>query len=146
MNYYTTSTFREVLADLVKKPREGYATVVADICSTLQSMPDNLLRDTNERIIQMPTFRIVKLRVANSGQKLSKANGFRLIYMVSLKKDELILLRVFPKRGAKGMDNISNAEYMRLLSELERENQANSLYKVDINNSLAILSNTAKLA
>lgn len=31
MNFYTISTFREVTASLVKKPREGYATLVADI-------------------------------------------------------------------------------------------------------------------
>ena len=48
----------------------------------LQSMPDNIIRDSNERFIQTPKYRIVKLRISNSAQKLSKANGFRLVYMV----------------------------------------------------------------
>ena len=74
MNFYTISTFREVTASLVKKPREGYATLVADICNELQSMPENILRDSNERIIQTAEYRVVKLRVCNSGQKLSKAS------------------------------------------------------------------------
>ena len=52
MNFFTISTFRDVVASLIKKPREGYSSVVADICAELQSMPDNILRDTNERIIQ----------------------------------------------------------------------------------------------
>lgn len=72
MNFYTISTFRDVVASLVKKPREGYATLIADVCNELLSMPDNILRDTNERIIQTSEYRIVKLRVCNSGQKLSK--------------------------------------------------------------------------
>ena len=46
MNFFTISTFRDVVASLIKKPREGYSSVVADICAELQSMPDNILRDT----------------------------------------------------------------------------------------------------
>ena len=75
MNFYTISTFRDVIASLLKKPREGYSSVVTDICNELQSMPDNIIRDSNERIIQTAEYRVVKLRVANSGQKQSKANG-----------------------------------------------------------------------
>lgn len=33
MNFYTISTFRDVVASLLKKPREGYASLVADICN-----------------------------------------------------------------------------------------------------------------
>ena len=67
MNYFTSSTFRETLNGLLKKRKEGYSSVSMDICQSLNDMPDNILRDTNERIIQTPNYRIVKLRVANSG-------------------------------------------------------------------------------
>lgn len=30
MNFYTIPTFREVVASLIKKPREGYVTLVSD--------------------------------------------------------------------------------------------------------------------
>lgn len=33
MNFYTTSTFRESLSTLLKKRKDGYRTVVDDICS-----------------------------------------------------------------------------------------------------------------
>lgn len=36
------------------------------------------------------------------------SSTFRLIYIVSMVSDNLALLRVFPKRGAKGMVNISD--------------------------------------
>jgi hypothetical protein len=145
MNFYTISTFREVTASLVKKPREGYATLVADICNELQSMPENILRDSNERIIQTAEYRVVKLRVCNSGQKLSKANGFRLVYMVSLVTNDVVLMTIFPKRGAKGIDNIPNAEYIRLQMELLDESKAGSLHQVDVSNGLAELSQNACL-
>ena len=79
MNFYTISSFREVVADLMKKPREGYSSVLEDICTALISMPDNIIRDINERIIQTAEMRVIKLRVQNSGQKLAKSNGFRLV-------------------------------------------------------------------
>ena len=139
MNCFTSSTFRETLNGLLKKRKEGYSSVSMDICQSLNDMPDNILRDTNERIIQTPNYRIVKLRMANSGQRLSKADGFRLIYMVSLVSDDVVLLRVFPKRGSKSMVNISNAEYLRLVTELFNESKAHQLHQVDITNSLAEL-------
>ena len=136
MNFFTISTFRDVVASLIKKPREGYSSVVADICAELQSMPDSILRDTNERIIQTPEYRVVKLRVANSNLKLSKSNGFRLVYLVSLITDEVFLLTVFPKRGTKGISNIPNAEYVRLLNELFQETSSKLLHQVDITKGL----------
>ena len=117
-----------------------------DISQALNDMPDNILRDTNERIIQTPSYRIVKLRVANSGQRLSKADGFRLIYLVSLVSDDIVLLRVYPKRGPKSMVNVSNAEYIRLVNELFNESKANMLHQVDIANELAEISQNACLS
>lgn len=72
MNFYTISTFRDVIASLLKKPREGYSSVVTDICNELQSMPDNIIRDSNERIIQTAEYRVVKLRVANQDRNNRK--------------------------------------------------------------------------
>lgn len=74
-------------------------SVVKDICDNLQKMPDNIIRDTNDRVKQFPKFRIVKLRIPNSGQRLSRPDGFRLIYFVSLVSDYVVLMRVYPKRG-----------------------------------------------
>lgn len=146
MNYFTTSTFRQAVASLTKKSKEGYSTVVSDICKALQDMPDNIARDTNDRIKMCDEFRVVKLRVPNSGLRLAKANGFRLIYWVSMKRDNMVLLRVYPKRGPQGIKNISDAEYDRLLTEMAQESQTNILHQVDISNSLAALSTIASLS
>ena len=145
MNFYTISSFREVVADLMKKHREGYSSVLEDICTALISMPDNIIRDINERIIQTAEMRVIKLRVQNSGQKLAKSNGFRLVYMVSNTSDSVVLLTIFPKRGSKGIDNIPNAEYIRLLKELSVENREGKLHQVDIINNLIEISQRASL-
>lgn len=146
MNYYTISSFRQSVASLTKKSKDGYMTVVGDICKALQDMPDNILRDTNDRIKMFDEYRIVKLRIPNSGLKLAKANGFRLIYWVSMKRNNTVLLCVYPKRGPQGINSIVDAEYDRLLTEMIQEMQAHTLHQVDITNSLADLSATASFS
>lgn len=140
MKFYTVSTFRNTLESLMQKPRDGYTSVVGDICKMLQKMPDNILRDTNDRVKQFPQFRIVKLRIANSGQHLRKTDGFRLIYFVSLVSDEVVLLRVYPKRGPQKTIDLVESEYTRLEYELLNESEAHTLHQVDINNLLAEIS------
>ena len=145
MNYYTISSFRQSIECLTKKPKDGYMTVVDDICNALQNMPDNILRDTNDRIKMFEEYRIIKLRLPNKGLKLAKANGFRLIYWVSMKRDNIVLLHIYPKRGSQGIENIADKEYDRLLTQMIQESQTNTLQLVDIDNSLAIKSDTASL-
>ena len=145
MKFYTVSTFRNTLESLLQKPRDGYMSVVGDICKELQKMPDNILRDTNDRVKQFPQFRIVKLRIANSGQHLPKSDGFRLIYFVSLVSDDVVLLRVYPKRGPQKTLNLVESEYTRLEYELLSESEAHALHQVDINNLLAEISTDGTL-
>lgn len=145
MNIYTTSTFRQTLASLTKKPKEGYKSVVKDICQALLSMEPNIIRDTNDRIKQFEDFRIVKLRLPNSGQHLSRPDGFRLIYYVSLISDDMALLRIYPKRGPQGIVDLVDEEYDRLLLEMVTENNNKTLQQVDIKNSLAELDAKANM-
>ena len=140
MLFYTTSTFRETLAALTKKSKDGYMSVTKDVCNGLTSMPANILRDTNDRIRHFAEYRIVKLRLPNSGQNLSKPNGFRLIYWVSMKNDVAVLLRIYPKRGSQSAVDLVDDEYDRLLVEMVNESKDHQLHQVDITNGLAELS------
>lgn len=130
---------------MTKKPKEGYSSVLGDICTTLISMPENVLRDANDRIIQTAEMRVVKLRIPNTGLKQAKANGFRLVYLISSSLDDVVLLTIYPQRGAKGIINIPSAEYVRLLKTFAEENQTKALHQIDIANSLQELSQCASL-
>lgn len=140
MLFYTTSTFRKTLAALTKKSKDGYMSVTNDVCNGMTSMPDNILRDTNDRIRHFAEYRVVKLRLPNSGQNLSKPNGFRLIYWASMKNDVAVLLRIYPKRGPQSAVDLVDAEYDRLLVEMVNESKANMLHQVDLTNGLTELS------
>ncbi len=139
MNFFTTTSFRSAIQQLTRKPKNGYMSVVLDICETLKSMPDNILRDTNDRIRQEQYFRMVKLRIGNSNQNLPKNDGFRLIYWVSIKSDNLVLLTIYPKRGPLAAANLTDAEFVRLLREMVEENKNQVLQQVDIASSLRVI-------
>ena len=62
-----------------------------------------------------------------------------------MKRDNMVLLRVYPKRGPQGVIDVVDEEYDRLLVEMVLENDSKSLHQVDINNSLAELSTTTSM-
>ena len=139
MNFYTSTSFRNSISKLTRKPKDGYESVVKDDSDALSNMDDSFLRETNDRIRQEQNFRIVKLRVKNSHQNLPKNDAFRLIYWVSTKSDNLVLLKVYPKRGPLGTSNLTNSEFKRLLEEMLIEKEDSVLQKVDISNNLSII-------
>ena len=139
MNFYTSTSFRDSISKLNRKPKDGYESVVTDICEALKSMDDSNFRDTNDRIRQEKNFRIIKYRVKNSHQNLPKNDAFRLIYWVSTKTDNLVLLTVYPKRGPLGINNLTNNEFKRLLKEMLDEKENSILQKVDITNNLEVI-------
>ena len=139
MNFYTSTSFRDSISKLTRKPKDGYESVVTDICEALKSMDDSNFRDTNDRIRQEQNFRIIKYRVKNSHQNLPKNDAFRLIYWVSTKTDNLVLLTVYPKRGPLGINNLTNNEFKRLLKEMLDEKENSILQKVDITNNLEVI-------
>ena len=139
MNFYTSTSFRNSVSKITRKPKDGYESVVSDICDALKSMDDSILRDTNDRIRQEQNFRIIKLRVKNSHLNLPKNDAFRLIYWVSTKTDNLVLLTVYPKRGSLGINNLTHDEFKRLLKEMLDEKENSVFQKVDISNNLEVI-------
>ena len=139
MFFYTSASFRSSISKLTRKSKDGYESVVKDICDALGSMDDSFLRETNDRIRQEQNFRIVKLRVKNSHQNLPKNDAFRLIYWVSTKSDNLVLLSIYPKRGPLGINNLTNDEFKRLLEEMLREKCDSILQKVDVADNLKVI-------
>ena len=139
MNFYISTSFRNSISKLTRKPKDGYESVVKDICEALKSMDDSILRETNDRIRQEQNFRIVKLRIKNSHQNLPKNDAFRLIYWVSTKSDNLVLLFVYPKRGPLGVNNLTNNEFKRLLEEKKKKKMESILQLVDITNNLNVI-------
>lgn len=80
---------------------------------------------------------VVKLRLPDKKQRLSKADGYRLIYMVMKQVPLVVFLDIYPKRGPSQQLGIEDNEINRLISDFIAENESNSLVKHDISNGLS---------
>ena len=83
---------------------------------------------------------VIKLRMPDKRQRLSKADGYRLIYMVMKQVPMVVQLDIYPKRGPSQQLDINKFELDRLIAEFRSEMLADTLVEHDINNNLSVIS------
>ena len=123
VNFASVTTFRMRLSALLKVKRGVYAAVPDEIC-----IRDMVLLN-NDAVV-------IKLRLPDKKQHLSKADGYRLIYLVLKEKSVVILLDVYPKRGPSQQLDIDDNEIARLVEEFYVELDSGVLVAHDINDRL----------
>lgn len=79
----------------------------------------------------------IKLRLPDKRQRLSKADGYRLIYMVLKSSPVVVFLTVYPKRGPMQKLDVEDTELRILVNEFTSESRARQVVVHDI--SLGIL-------
>lgn len=126
--FNTISTFRTRLQNLLDIRKGVYASIPAEIKREFQSASIDTIRNNRDMILIQNEAVIVKYRLGDKRMKLSKANGYRLIYMVSTIIDRVVFLDVFPKRGPLQQLNIDDKEILRLIEEFNSE-ASNGLLK-----------------
>lgn len=128
--FYSISTFRNELSKLISLKKEGYCSVWDDITSEFGKKKDmEEIRNTPSMIKLGDNTKIIKARIPNSYLKLSKSNGYRLIYLVRLDRSEIVLLYIYPKRGKKGLIDIKESMYSHFLKEYQSEQNAGILHQ-----------------
>ena len=94
------------------------------------------IRQNRDMILLSNEAVVIKLRLPNRKLRLSKADGYRLIYMVLKQLPVVVLLDIYPKRGPSQQLDIENNEINRLIQEFYTELNADILINHDINDSL----------
>lgn len=79
---------------------------------------------------------VIKLRMPDKAQHLSKADGYRLIYMVLKQVPLVVFLDVYPKRGPMQQLDIDDSDINRLVKEFISEETEDSLVFHDIESNL----------
>lgn len=131
--FYSISTFRDELSELLASKKDGYISVWNDIVDEFHTKKNmDEIRMTPSMIKLNDNIKIIKARIPNSYLKLGKSNGFRLIYLVLLDREEVVLLYVYPKRGKKGAVSIKDSIYIDLLETYNTELDANLLVSYNI--------------
>ncbi len=134
--FYSIFIFRDSIGNLCKKEKDGYHSCRNDICDLLKSRSFDEIWAMNTLLREMPGIRLIKLRVKNSFQNISSADGFRLIICCNRKYQTVTFLNVYAKRGKLAMMDQSKEEYKRQLKIYLEDLKNSNLQKHDIQNLL----------
>jgi mRNA-degrading endonuclease RelE of RelBE toxin-antitoxin system len=136
VNFASVTTFRMRLSALLKVKRGVYAAVPDEICIAFKNATIEQIRQNRDMVLLNNDAVVIKLRLPDKKQHLSKADGYRLIYLVLKEKSVVILLDVYPKRGPSQQLDIDDDEIARLVEEFYVELDSGVLVAHDINDRL----------
>ena len=127
ISFQTISSFRARLQALVDIRKGVYSSVPAEIKREFESADIETIRHNRDMILTQNDLVIVKYRLGDKRMKLSKANGYRLIYMVSTLHERVVFLDIYPKRGPLQQLDIDDRQLMRLIEEYLEEDAGHQL-------------------
>lgn len=121
------SNFLTRVRTLLDVKKGVYKGVTAEIENAFKGKDIDEIRRNRDMILQQDGWKIIKLRLQDKKQHLSKRDGYRLIYLVSMTEEKIILLDIYPKNGPSQQLDIEDSEIFRLLKEFISEQEANTL-------------------
>ena len=127
ISFQTISSFRARLQALIDIRKGVYSSVPAEIKREFESADIETIRHNRDMILIQNDLVIVKYRLGDKRMKLSKANGYRLIYMVSTLHVRVVFLDIYPKRGSLQQLDIDDRQLMRLIEEYLEEDAGHQL-------------------
>ena len=145
IQFVSITSFRKRLAALLKVKRGVYAGVGAEICQAFKDATIEQIRQNRDMILMNNDAVVIKLRMPDKKKKLSRADGYRLIYLVMKQIPLVVLLDIYPKRGPSQQLDIEDNEINRLVMEFIAELNAGKLILHDIANNLKEINSDNQL-
>lgn len=127
VSFKTISSFRSRLSNLLNAKRKVYANVENEIKREFIGKSIEQIRQNNDMILLDGDVIVIKLRLPDKKQHLSKRDGFRLIYLVSKTEELVVFLDIYPKNGPFQELDIADDKLKDLVREFIGEAQQNSL-------------------
>ena len=144
VNFASISTFRERLSALLKVKRGVYSAAPQSICDAFKDASIEQIRQNRDMVLLKNDTVVIKLRLQDKKQHLSKSEGYRLIYLVLKERPIVVFLDIYPKRGPLQQLDIGDNEINRLVQGFYSELDVESLVAHDINDNLKEVSSTYK--
>ena len=139
IHFVSISSFRRRLDSLLKVKRGVYAGAPGAICDSFKDASIEEIRQNRDMVLLNDDSIVIKLRMPDKKQRLSRADGYRLIYMVMKRVPMVALLDIYPKRGPSQELNIDKSELDCLIAEFRSEMLADTLEEHDINNNMSVI-------
>ena len=117
ISFFTTSTFRTDLSNLLKVRKNVYAGIEKEIYNEFIDCPVERIRNNRDMILIEGDSIVIKLRLPDKKQRKSRKDGYRLIYLVSKDTDIVTFLSVYPKNGPCQKIDTSKEELRILMDQ-----------------------------
>lgn len=127
ISFKTISYFRGRLQNLMDYKRGVYAGAKTEVVTAFKNVPIEQIRQNRDMILMQDDSIAIKLRLPDHRQRLSKKDGYRLIYLVSMIEERVAFLDIYPKRGPLQQLDIPDDELMRLLAIYIQEGDSDQL-------------------
>ena len=125
--FFTTTNFRIRITALKSVKRGVYASVEDEISSSFSGLTIEQIRQNRDMILLDDEYILIKLRLPDKKHKLSKRDGFRLIYLVYKNTEEVVFMDIYPKNGPMQQLDIDDAQLAVLILQLAEEKRQNIL-------------------
>ena len=127
ISFKTISSFRSRLSGLLKVRRKVYANVENEIRREFTDKSIDQIRQNNDLVLLVGDVIVFKLRLPDKKQRLSRKDGFRLIYLVSKTDEIVVFLDIYPKNGPLQQLDIADEQLKCLVKNFILEAQTASL-------------------
>ena len=115
ISFKSITHFRQRLSELLEVKRGVYSGITAEISNEFQNKTIDQIRGNYDMVVMESDAIVIKLRLPDKRVRLSKKDGYRLIYLVSKITEFVAFLDVYPKRGPRQQLDIEDSELKRLL-------------------------------
>ena len=128
MNLYCINEFKDSFEKLLSK--KSYHSLQDDLIKYLFSEDSNELKPVKEllsgtRLNNSEETPYIKKRISGSG-------GYRLYFLVLIRKSNLYLMYVHPKTGSIGAKNITDKSKAHLYKKVLTDIKSKSLFKISL--------------
>ncbi|MBR1401281.1 MAG: hypothetical protein IJ562_06785 [Prevotella sp.] len=117
IEFHAIAYFLQRVAALKAVRRGVYATVEDEICKSFVGQSIEMIRQNRDMILIDDEHVVIKLRMPDRKHKLSKKDGYRLIYIVYKDREEVGLLDVYPKNGPSQQLDIDDKQVISLVQQ-----------------------------
>lgn len=125
------SSFGRRLENLLSIRRGVYAGVKEEIKQEFRGKTIEQIRQNNDKILLDDELIVIKLRLPDRKQHLSKRDGYRLIYMVFKTQEIVVFLDIYPKRGPMQQLDIDDNTLASLIETYWKESENGTLGNFD---------------
>lgn len=132
VEYNAIAYFLQRVKALKEVKRGVYATVEDEIRASFAGQDIVQIRQNRDMILIDDDHIVIKLRMQDKKHRLSKKDGYRLIYIVYKEREEVGLLDIYPKNGPMQQLDIDDKQVVGLVRQYleEKENGFLSSYVI----------------